>query len=99
MTIRHVVLFRFRPDAEPALRQAVLDGLAALPTYYPAMRSFGLGENVSERDDSFSHVMTMEFASLDLLRAYLNSERHEALVRDWFAPNVAARAIASYSVS
>lgn len=99
MTIRHMVLFRFRDDAEPQLCQAVLDSLAALPSHYPAMQRFGLGENVSERDGSFSHVMTMEFASLDLLRAYLNSERHEALVRDWFAPNVAARAIASYAVS
>ena len=40
--------------------------------------------------------MTLEFPGFDDLRAYLNSERHEALVRDWFAPSIAARAIASY---
>ena len=96
--IRHVVLFCFRADADLGLRQAVLERLAALPSHFHEMQRFGLGENVSERDDTFSHVMTMEFGSVDVLRAYLNSERHEALVRDWFAPNVAARAIASYSV-
>ena len=96
--IRHVVLFRFRAEADSRLRQGVLDRLAALPSHFPEMQRFGLGENVSERDDSFSHVMTMEFTSVEVLRAYLNSERHDALVRDWFAPNVSARAIASYSV-
>ena len=78
------------------MRQTVLGMLAELPSHYPDMERFGLGENMSERDDSFSHVMTMEFASLDALRAYLNSDRHEAFVRDGFAPHVSARAIASY---
>lgn len=96
VTIRHMVLFRFHPDAGAELRRTVLDRLAELPEHYPAMRRFGLGENASERDTSFSHAMTMEFAGFDELRAYLNSERHEALVRDWFAPNIAARAIASF---
>ena len=96
VTAKHMVLFRFRPEADPTTRQAVLDRLAELPSHYPAMDRFGLGENVSERDDSFSHAMTMEFATLDALRAYLNSDRHEALVRDWFAPAVAARVIVSY---
>lgn len=99
MTIRHMVLFRFRPDADPELRRTVLDRLAELPGHYPAMRRFALGENASERDTSFSHAMTMEFAGFDELHAYLNSERHEALVRDWFAPNIAARAIASFEAA
>lgn len=91
-----MVLFRFRPEADAARRRAVLGRLAELPRHYPAMRCFGLGENASERDDTFSHVMTLEFAGFDDLHAYLNSERHEALVREWFTPNIAARAIASY---
>ena len=61
MTVRHMVLFRFRPEADAARRRAVLDRLAELPSHYPAMRRFGLGENASERDDTFSHVMTLEF--------------------------------------
>ena len=97
--VRHMVLFRFRPDTGAAMRQSVLDKLAQLPTEFPAMQRFGIGENVSERDDSFSHVMTIEFAELDELVGYLNSDAHESLVRVWFAPNVAARAIASYATA
>ena len=99
LTIKHMVLFRFRPDLDPDLRRTVLDRLADLPNHYPAMRRFGLGENASERDHSFTHAMTMEFASFDELRTYLNSERHQALVRDWFTPSIAARAIASFEAS
>ena len=44
MTIRHMVLFRFRPEVEAAGREAVLARLAELPSHYPAMRRFGLGE-------------------------------------------------------
>ncbi len=96
--VRHMVLFRFRPETEAHARRTVLGKLAELPRQYPAMQRFGLGENVSGRDDTFSHVMTMEFAEHDELVSYLNSDGHEELVRIWFAPHVEARAIASYEM-
>ncbi len=99
MTVRHMVLFRFQTEIPPQVQQTVLGMLAELPVHHPTMARFGLGENISERDDSFPHVMTMEFASLDLLQNYLNSEQHETFVREWFAPNVATRAIASYELT
>ena len=53
--IRHMVLFRFKPGATDTERGAVLDGLARLPSHFPAMRRFGLGENISRRDATFPH--------------------------------------------
>ena len=97
--VRHMVLFRFRPETGTATRRSVLNKLGGLPGEFPAMQRFGLGENVSDRDDTFSHAMTMEFAGLDELVSYLNSDAHEELVRVWFAPHVAARAIASYATA
>ena len=94
--IRHVVLFRFRADATSQNREAVLDGLTRLPFLFPTMRSFGLGENVSQRDQTFSHVMTMEFADQAQLESYLGSSIHEGFVADHFRPNIEQRAIASY---
>lgn len=94
--IRHMVLFRFKPDATEAARKAVVDGLARLPSQFPAMRRFGLGENISQRDQSFSHVMTIEFATRRELEDYLNSDDHENFVVTWFKPNIEQRAIASY---
>lgn len=94
--IRHMVLFRFKPEATDAERGAVLDGLARLPSHFPAMRRFGLGENISRRDATFPHVMTVEFEQQAALEAYLDSAEHERFVATVFRPAIEARAIASY---
>ena len=94
--IRHMVLFRFRADAASQDRASVLDGLARLPSLFPAMRRFGLGENVSQRDQTFSHVMTAEFENWAQLESYLGSPVHQDFVADHFTPNIERRAIASY---
>lgn len=97
--IRHMVLFRFRSDVDADGVQAVLDELAALPSYYAEMRNFGVGENVSKRDRTYSHAMTVEFDERSQLEAYLNSSRHERFVAERFLPAVEHRVIASYEAS
>jgi 2,3-dihydroxy-p-cumate/2,3-dihydroxybenzoate 3,4-dioxygenase len=94
--VRHTVLFRFKPSAAPAERTDVLQGLSELPGRFPAMRRFGLGENISKRDQSFTHVMTAEFDTREQLEAYLDSREHEVFVATRFRPSIEARAIASY---
>ena len=91
-----MVLFRFRNDADINARRAVLQGLARLPSMFPAMQHFGLGKNVSERDQTFSHVMTVEFESWDNLESYLASAPHESFVANIFKPAVEDRVIVSY---
>lgn len=94
--MRHMVLFRFRPEASEQDRRAVLDGLAQLPMHFPQMRRFGLGENVSQRDRTFSHVMAVEFERREEMESYLNSAEHEEFVSMLFRPAVEGRAIASF---
>ncbi len=96
--VRHMVLFRFRPEILPGVEKQILQQLAELPAHYPAMERFGLGPNESDRDQTFSHVMTMEFAREEDLHSYLKSERHEKFVSEVFKPNVVARVIATYFV-
>ena len=66
---------------------------------FPAMQRFRLGVNASERDQLFSHVMTMEFDTMAELKAYLNHESHEKHVVARFKPLVEQRAIASYEAN
>ena len=96
--IRHVVAFRFRPETPEAVRAAVLAGLEALPSHYSDMRRFGLGTNISARDDTFSHAFSVEFDTNDQLVAYLDSEHHERFVAESFAPAIESRAIVSFEV-
>ena len=97
--IRHMLLFRFKPDASEELKTIVLEGLRELPNQFPAMRHFGMGLNESRRDQTFTHVMTVEFDTEEQLHAYLNSPYHEERVVRDFRPAVADRAIASYSTA
>lgn len=94
--IRHMVLFRFKVDVDLGNRRTVLDSLAQLPSLFPFMKRFGLGENISQRDRTFTHVMTIEFDSQEMLEGYLASAVHERFVSDIFKPAIEDRVIASY---
>ena len=94
-----MVLFSFKPGADPARRDALLREYATFPALHPAMRHFTLGRNISERDQAFEYAFTVEFASEADLKAYLNSPEHEAHVAERFRPLVASRAIVSYEVA
>ncbi len=60
------------------------------------MRRFGLGRNESNRDQTFTHVMAVEFGTKAQLESYLSSGLHEDFVKTVFRPNVEDRAIASF---
>ena len=94
--IRHVVLFSFKDHLSDEVADEVLTGLNRFPEKFGAMQRFGLGRNLSRRDATFTHVMTMEFQTLQDLADYLDSEQHEHFVASVFKPNVSRRAIASY---
>ncbi len=96
--IKHMVLFRFKPDVSVAAQTELLGEMKELPSRYAAMKRFGLGSNLSERDQLFSHVMTMEFKTMAELKAYLNDDYHEMHAATRFRPLIEQRAIASYEV-
>ena len=93
--IKHMVLFRFRPDVDDALRDEIIRDLRAFPSRFPAMKRFSLGENISKRDRTLSHAMTIEFDTIAELEAYLDSPEHEAFVAARFRPHVEQRFIVS----
>jgi len=94
--IRHMVVFRFKAGTGAATQDLILQELQRFPSRFPAMKRFGLGTNLSKRDQRFSHVMTVEFENRAELEAYLDSDEHEHFVATLFRPNVEERAIASY---
>jgi 2,3-dihydroxy-p-cumate/2,3-dihydroxybenzoate 3,4-dioxygenase len=94
--IRHMLLFRFRPEVDLVECQAMVEELSHFPDHFPTMRNFAIGRNASKRDDRFTHAMTVEFVSWSDLDDYLSSERHERFVADMFRPLIEERAIASF---
>lgn len=94
--IRHTLSFRFTDDVDTVAREAVLAALRGFPDTYPAMQAFSVGENISTRDTTFTHTMTVDFNTQDALLAYLGSDSHETFVRQVWRPVIAKQAITSY---
>lgn len=94
--IRHTLMFAFKDEVTEFDREAVLAELATFPTVYPQMRNWSLGENLSSRDRRFTHGMAVDFDDEQALLAYLNSDSHEAFVREKWRPVIADQAIVAY---
>jgi hypothetical protein len=81
-TLRHVVLFAFRPDAPLDAVDAVVAGFAQLPREIPAIAAYEWGTNVSPEglNDGFTHCFTLSFASNEDRDAYLVHPAHQRFV-------------------
>jgi catechol 2,3-dioxygenase-like lactoylglutathione lyase family enzyme len=94
--IRHTLSFRFKDEVPDEARAAVLAELSTFPERYPAMRNWSMGRNISTRDSTFTHSMSVEFDTNDELLAYLSSDSHERFVRQAWQPVIAQQVIVSY---
>lgn len=94
--IRHTLSFRFGDDIPAAVRDSILAELATFPARYPQMRNWSMGRNISTRDSTFTHCMSVDFDSEDDLRRYLHSDSHEAFVVQTWRPAIARQAITAY---
>lgn len=81
-TLRHVVLFAFKPDAASADVDAVVAGFAALPREIPGISAYEWGTNVSPEglNDGFTHCFTLSFARAEDRDAYLVHPAHQRFV-------------------
>ena len=94
--IRHTLSFRFKDDVAEDVREAVLAELGTFPDVYPDMRNWSMGQNMSTRDTTFTHSMSVEFDTNDGLLGYLQSDSHESFVREKWRPVIAQQAIVAY---
>jgi stress responsive alpha/beta barrel protein len=79
MALRHLVVFKFRPDADPAKIRQVIDALAALQHAVPGILSFEHGVNNSPEGKNlgFTHVCLLTFEDAQARDAYLPHPEHQ----------------------
>ena len=80
--LRHVVLFKFKDDAEKAAIEKVEDAFRALPSHIPEVKDFEWGINNSPEglDDGFTHCFFVSFADEAGREIYLPHPKHQAFV-------------------
>lgn len=74
--IRHIVMWKFRPDTEKE-QQEFLTGLRALQGVIPQLRKSEVAVNVLP--GNYDAVLVSEFDSLEDLDIYKNDPRHKAV--------------------
>jgi hypothetical protein len=89
---RHVVMFRWKDDADPDQIGAALDGLLALPDLIPGVRSFTVGADAGLGPANHDVVVVVEFDDQAAYETYAEHPAHVALVTDHLRPLIADRA-------
>ena len=74
--IRHIVMWKFRPDTE-AEQAKFLNGLRDLQGVIPQLLKSEVAVNVGE--GNYDAVLISEFESLEALDQYKNDPRHKAV--------------------
>lgn len=77
--VRHIVIFRFQPNAEESQVQALVQGFCALPAEIPGILSFEHGVNNSTEglNRGFTHVFQLTFVDTHARDAYLPHPAHQ----------------------
>jgi hypothetical protein len=78
--VRHVVVFRYKPDASPEKIQQVTDALVALKDKIPGILAMEHGVNNSPEklNQGFTHVFQVTFTNAAARDAYLPHPAHKA---------------------
>ena len=79
---RHVVLFKFKPEATEVQVKEIEKAFAALPSKIDAVTGYewGKSESVEGLNDGFTHCFLVTFKDKAGLEAYLPHEAHKDFV-------------------
>jgi quinol monooxygenase YgiN len=77
---RHVVLFKFKPEATSDQVAEIEKAFAALPSQIDSITSYewGLSESVEKLNDGFTHCFLVTFKDQAGLETYLPHPAHQA---------------------
>jgi hypothetical protein len=89
---RHVVLVKLQEGATAAQREAILDGLAALPGQVPSIRSYRFGYDAGLAEGNHDLAIVADFDDRAGYELYRDHPGHQAFIRDHLRPVLAGRA-------
>jgi Stress responsive A/B Barrel Domain len=96
--LRHVAIFTWSPDTDPATRAATVAALRRLPEEVGGMTSFAVGPDAGLVEGNAHAALVADFPDVDAYRAYATNPRHLAVIAEHVTPNLAGRAAVQYEV-
>jgi hypothetical protein len=94
--IRHVGLFRWKPEATQEQKKQVAREIATLPSVVPTIRGFELGPDIRVNEGNWDFCVTADFDGEAGYIAYRDDPAHRQIVADLLAPILAERAAVQF---
>jgi len=98
MTMRHVVLFRWKEGTPPEAVDAIAGALRGLTASMPVVRAYACGPSLGLSEGSFDFGIVGEFATVEDWATYRDDPTHQAIIRDQIRPIMAERSAIQYEV-
>ena len=97
--IRHVVMFRWKPDTVAEDVDSVVARLQTMPALIPQIREYRFGADLRINDANWDFVVVADFATADDYLAYRDDPHHRALVAEAIGPHLEERASVQYELT
>ena len=96
--IRHVVVFRWRPDATEEQKRTLKDRLTELPGRIPEIDAYAVGGDAGINPGNFDFAVVADFADREAYAVYRDHPVHRAVIDECVKPIVAERAAVQYEL-
>jgi hypothetical protein len=96
--IRHVVMFRWKPETTADDVAAIEEGLSKLPGEIPEIHRYTFGADAGINEGNFDFVVVADFASTEDYRVYRDHPVHRAFIAERTAPNMAERSAIQFAI-
>ena len=96
--LRHVVLIRWKPETSDDQKRAVREGLAALPTAIPEIRSYQFGDDAAIAKGNFEFAIVADFENALDFQTYAAHDAHQKLIAEHIRPILQDRAAVQYEL-
>ena len=96
--LRHVVLMRWKPGTSADQKQAVREGLAALPAAIPQIRSYRFGDDAAISEGNFAFAIVADFDNRSDFQTYAAHDAHQKLIAERIRPILQERAAVQYEI-
>ena len=96
--LRQVVLIRWKPGTSDTQKQAVREGLAALPAAIPEIRSYQFGDDAAIVKGNFEFAVVADFENATDFQTYAAHDAHQKLIAERIRPILQDRAAVQYAL-
>jgi hypothetical protein len=96
--IRHVALFRWKPEASEEQKSRAAAEVDKLPSLVPSVLGFAAGADIGVNEGNFEFAVTADFEDERGYLAYRDDPGHREIVARYIVPIAAERASVQFEL-